>query len=335
PHVVRLSEMKAWLESARRLAGVREASCAFKSIFHLAETVDVRQVNKTVLEVLVKAGAMDSFDARRSQMAAVVSDALEAGGHMQADRRAGQSTFFGGLDDFEEKAAESALPDVPEWSESVLAQNEKQALGYYLSRHPLARYEDVLKRYATATVRDLQGLSDGETVVLGGTISAVKPTVTKTGRSKGEPMARFTLEDLTGSVSMVIFPPQYRESRDLVENDREVLVRGRVDLSRNLPDVKVSDVTPLERADEKMAKRVVVSLSAAAAGADVLEGIADVLKKHPGQLPVFFRLDTPTAKVLLAAGSAYRVDASQELVRECDGLLGAGHIRFAGGNGGR
>lgn len=322
-------------KAAEAIVAGREASGGFKSIFHLAEMVDVRQVNKTVLEVLIKAGAMDSLGAKRSQMAAVVSDALEAGGHMQADRRAGQSTFFGDLGDFEEKAAESALPDVPEWSESVLAQNEKQALGFYLSRHPLARYEDVLKRYTTGAVKDLQGLSDGEMVVLGGTISAVRPTVTKTGRNKGEAMARFMLEDLTGSVSMVIFPPQYRESRDLIENDREVLVRGRVDLSKNLPDVKVSEVIALDRADEKMAKRVVVSLSAAAAGADVLENIAGILKKHPGQLPVFFRIETPTAKVLLAAGSAYRVDASQELVRECDGLLGAGHIRFAGGNGGR
>ncbi|MHC4712142.1 MAG: DNA polymerase III subunit alpha [Planctomycetota bacterium] len=116
-------------KAAEAIVAGREELGAFKSIFDLAEKADVHSVNKTVLEVLVKSGAMDSFGAARSRMAAVVHDALEAGARAQTDRRAGQSTFFGGMTDVQREAAETALPGIPEWSQLELAQNEKEAVG--------------------------------------------------------------------------------------------------------------------------------------------------------------------------------------------------------------
>ncbi len=323
-------------KAADAIAQGRNASGKYRSIFHLAEKVDVRQINRTVLDVLVKAGAMDCFKASRSRMAAAVGEALEAGSRAQEDTRAGQSTFFGAMESLEERAAQAALPEAPEWSHLERAQNEKQALGFYLSSHPLTRHEDLFKRYASGTIADLPGLDDGQEIVLGGMISDARRVTIKNGRNAGALMARFSLEDLTGSVSAVVFSQSYEACKEYIVDGREVLVKGRVDLKGEAPDLKISEVIPVEMADETLARRALVRLSAATAQRELLENISLLFKRYPGRLPVYFLLDTPAGKVTVAAGSDCRISPSHELQNECDRLLGAGHVIFFGdgGNGG-
>lgn len=321
-------------KAAEAVVRGRESCGGFRSIYHLAEKVDARHINRTVLEVLVKAGAMDCFGARRSQMAAVVAEALEAGSRAQADTKAGQATFFAAMGDFQEEAAEAALPDVPEWSQLERAQNEKQALGFYLSSHPLTRHEKLFERYATATVAKLSGLSDGQEVVIGGMISDVRTVTIKNGRNKGALMARFILEDLTGTVEAVAFSQSYESCKACIADDREVFLKARADLSGEAPELKVSDVIPVEMADEKLAQRAYVSLSDAGADDEVLAGIARIFKKHPGRLPVYFWLDIDLARVEVKAGGDCSIAPSGELLRECAELLGEGHVVFAAANGG-
>jgi len=320
-------------KAAEAIVEGREKVGAFKSIYHLAEEVDVHHINRTVLDVLVKAGAMDCFDARRSRMAAVIPEALEAGARLQEDTRAGQATFFTAVEGFEEEAAQTTLPDVPEWSQLERAQNEKQALGFYLSSHPLTRHEELFKRYASHKVEELATLSDGREVVVGGMITGSRVVTIKNGRNAGALMARFTLEDLTGSISAVIFSQAYESCKQYIADDREVLVKARVDLQGEEPEVKVSDVIPVELADEKLARRACVNLTAAAADEEILKNIARIFKKHPGRLPVYFKVDTPVGKVTVAAGSDCRIAPSAELMRECATVLGAGRLEFAAGNG--
>ncbi len=221
-----------------------------------------------------------------------------------------------------------------EWSQSVLAQNEKSALGFYLESHPLTEYRETLSRYATVELGDLSGISDGQEVIAGGAILSVRTTTIKNGRNKGEAMAAFVIEDLTGQADAVVFPDEYRAYREYVVNDRMVMVKGRADLRREAPQIKVSEVIPIERADEKLAGRVVVRLTAAGADPETLDKMAAIFKKHPGRLPVYLEIETPKAKVLVATGGDYRVDASKDLVRECSQLLGEGRVAFVGSNGG-
>lgn len=320
-------------KSAEAIVAGREKAGAFKSIFHLAENVDATHVNRTALEIMVKAGGMDCFGARRSQMLAVVPDALEAGARVQADLAAGQGTFFGGLGEVEEEATQAALPDVPEWSREELGRNEKQAFGFYLYSHP-ASHNKAVKRYAVALDK-IARVPDGREVVVGGTISDASVKTLQSGRNKGSRMATFKIDDGSGeTLAAVIFSDAYSEFAGLVTDDRLVLLKGRIDHKREEPQVVVSKIIPVDEADAKLAAGVEVSLSSAGTGEDVLNGVAGILKRHPGRLPVRFRVNTPGLKVILEAGSEYRVAALGELVRECDELLGEGHVHFAGGNGG-
>jgi DNA polymerase-3 subunit alpha len=164
--------------------------------------------------------------------------------------------------------------------------------------------------------------------MVGGIISGLKNMSTR----KGEPMARFELGTASGAgIGAVIFPSDFATYRELIANDRVVLVRGRVDRTNDPPGVKASEVIPIDQADSRLARKVFIDLPGESVGEDVIEALADLCRRHPGRVPVFFRIRLAAAKALLAAGRAFCVFPSQALVDDCAQILGSGRVSFAGG----
>jgi len=303
----------------------------FTSIFHLAENVDAHQVNKSVFEALIKSGALDCLGARRSQMAAVLEKVLEEGASLQADRRAGQSTFFAALGGFEKAAGGAALPDVPEWPDDAMEQGEKEALGFTFK--DTSHHAETVARYATVALNELASLQDGQEIVIGGEIGTLKKIVTKNGRNKGESMATFLVKGAGGAAAQaVIFPGEYRAFKDFIADGAWVFLKGRADLSRETPGIKVGEVIPIEQADEKLAKRMLVTISSVAVSDDLLDGIKRIVKRHKGLVGVYFALETSQAKVVVSAGAEFTVKPSPKLVREFEELLGEGRVAFTNGH---
>src|SRR5262249_43818634 len=152
--------------AAQEILRARREHGPFKDLFDFCERIDLRVVPRTAIEKLIKAGALDSFGARRAQWMHVLPRALQAAGELQQDRRSGQRNF---LDAFEGSLAESVpatqvLPDIPEWSDSEKLKNEKEALDFYFSSHPLAEHEGELRRLATHTVEQLRQLEANQEV---------------------------------------------------------------------------------------------------------------------------------------------------------------------------
>jgi len=321
-------------KAVEALVEARSKVGEFRSVFHLAENVDIHQFTKSTLEILIKAGALDCFGAKRSQLAAVAADAIEAAGSAQADMRAGQATFFSAVSGFAEKAGDTKLPDIAELPEPVLAAQEKEVIGFYLTSHPLVDQEAVINRYSNTTVAGLAALPDGAEVTIGGAIAGVKAIVTKKGKNAGEQMARFALETLAGTAPAVMFPNEYRTFRDLIINDRIVILKGRADRSGETPGIRASEVIPIEEADEKLARRMLVELPPGGPVDEAIKRAMGIIKKHPGRVPVFFRLTTPEARVIVQAGAPYCVAVSKGLVDECEAAFGEGHVVFSNGNGG-
>ena len=303
---------------------------AFETIFHFCEHVDLRAVNRQTIEAFIKAGAMDCFGAKRSQMLAVLDKAMQGGGQAQSDRKRGQKTFF---DSFEAQHAfrqdAQSLPEMEELPENQLLAYEREAIGFYVSRHPLARYEDDIRRFSTAAVDGLKNLKDGQDVVVGGIILTVKPTTTKAG----DPMARFTFEDLTGMCQAVIFR-EYASYKELVQPDRIVYLRGRVDLRMEEPCVTVSEVIPIEEANEKLTGSVTIKLRSPGIEEKTLTDLLTIVKAHPGPCPVFMEIHTAKNQIVsIRTGQRYGVKPSATFATEVEALLGEGHIKFKPGNG--
>jgi DNA polymerase-3 subunit alpha len=255
--------------------------------------------------------------------------ALAAGAEVQDDRRQGQMNLLGDLPAGEDLDAQ-ALPDLPEWPEHELLQHEKAVLGLYVSGHPLAQHQQVLRHYCSVQAADLATLAHDAPVVVGGLIKSVRTLITKTGKAAGSKMAVFDLEDLTGSLACVIFPRDYARFQDLLREDQIVFVRGTVDRQREEPQVRVSEVLALADGPRALAKAVVIRLHEAGLSEGLLEGVCQVLKAHPGGVPVYLELVSPThGRTLIQAGDALRVSLDTDFQRDLRQLLGEEHLVLA------
>jgi len=319
--------VEAILEARRRVG-------RFADLFAFCEAVDLQQTGRAVIESLIKCGAFDSTGARRSQLMAVLDKALAAGAEAQSDSRAGQMNFF---DAFGDGAAPTPvpLPEVPEWSEEQLAAAEKEALGLYVRHHPLKPVETLLRHYATALSTDLPDLPHDTEVILGGLIKSVRVLVAKSGKSAGSKMAVFDLEDLAGTVPCVVFPRDYPDYEPLLEPDRVVFVRGRVDTAREQPQVRAAEILDVAEGRRRLSAALVVRLASEGADEGFLRRLADVLRAHPGPLPVYLDLRRPGgARALIRAGDAFRVTMDADLERDLRTLLGpADRVLTANGHG--
>jgi DNA polymerase-3 subunit alpha len=303
------------------------------SLDALCEDVDLRLVNKRVLESLVKAGALDSLYAtdaawqqqptakRRARLVAALDRALELGSRRQSDRDLGQSHLFGGAS--EEPLSGMALPAAVPWTDEELLKGEKEALGLYLSGHPLARYKPGLD---AAGARSTGSLTDGEASI-GGIVSGCRIVKTR----KGDRMAVFTLEDQEGSVEVVLFPEPYRQFGALVENDRMLLVTGRVEMDDDTPKMRASEVKDLRMVAERLVHEVCVALHAPPHDQRTFRALADVFAKHRGdkRVQVELRLNRPgthTPLLVRADLPQVRVTASDDLVVAVEQICGHGSV---------
>ena len=311
---------------------VRREGGPFRSLFDFCDRVDLRAVNRRVVESFVKSGSFDSTDARRSALFAAIERATEAGQKRQRDREAGQSSLFGMLGGGGEKqAAPERIPDAPPWSEAERLLFEKESLGFFISGHPLERFREEIAQWASATTGTLaQAAASGE-VTVGGIVTALRLIKTK----KGDRMASFLLEDLEGSVETLVFPEAYKKAAGRLADDQVVLVKGRAEvLDDGRAKLLASEVLPLEQAKLAEARYVTIRVSVAAWDREKGERLRDILAAHRGDCPVTLELVRPGSwEAALAPSAYYRVRPDSVLREEVEALLGPGSLVLARTNG--
>lgn len=256
----------------------------FKSFFDLTEHVDLRVVNRKVLESLIKCGAFDSMGVYRSRLFSVVDKALQAGGEIQKDRDSGQISFFDQKSGFGFEKKSQEYPDISEWPENEKLLNEKEMLGFYVTGHPLERYRAELKTYSTASTVGLAARRDGEEVMIGGLVSKLKFTVTK---KTNEKMAIVGLEDLDGVIDLLVFPKTFKGFGHLLTKDAILFFKGNLDKKEQDPKVLVSEITPVTDVHKKFTRSIYVKLPATGLEENKLKNLQAVLAQHPGSIPVY------------------------------------------------
>ena len=297
-------------------------------------------MNKRVLESLIKAGALDSLG-RRAQMLALLDSSLDAAQRLQRERASGQTGLFETGQAASEPAA--APIEVEEFSKDELLQMEKEMLGMYISDHPLRQVHAALAARVNVALHQLPELQDKATVVVGGIITGVKRTTTRSGSA----MAFVTLEDLTGGAEVIIFPKTYEQVHFLLKRDSVVVVRGKVDVAEQQAKILADRVLPLDEADEvdpiaasgsrnggnggrapEEAPHLLVlhvRVDTARVGEEGLHRLHDLLGRRRGEQPVVLHLVTPGREVVLNAREL-RVMATPELRTELETLFGAGSV---------
>jgi DNA polymerase-3 subunit alpha len=291
--------------------------------------VDLRKVNKRMLEGLIKAGAFDSTGAKRSQLMAVLDQAVDDGAAAQRERDLGQTSIFAAAlsgHETEPHATLPPLPDIPEWDQGQRLKYERELTGFYITAHPLTRYEVTIRALSTATTGGLSEMSDGKEVKLCGIITTVKTMLTK----KGDRMAYLTLEDLQGTVEVIAFPDLYKAAGALIAPERIVRLTGTVDRGDKGTKVRGSKIEPLADVQTQTVKRVLIRLSDRPEAKDQLPRLRDVLLRHPGATSVALTVlmdhamevdTTPLPNVTVTANEHFVADVEEVLGKGALSLL--------------
>jgi DNA polymerase-3 subunit alpha len=311
------------------IISARETHGKFTSMYEFACLVDLRLANKKVFESLICGGAFDSLGYKRAQLMAAVEQALERGAEAQRDQRRGQASFFDVLDRTGKTSGQAQdMPDVPEWPENQLLAMEKSLLGFYVSGHPLENYEKEITQFATADAKTLSGVMGGATVRVGGIITKLRLTYT---RRKNEKMAIATLEDLAGTVELLVYPRAYEKVGAQITEEAAVLVTGRVDLEEENPKVIVSEVIPLAEVRQRYTTAMHISVYISDIEHGRLEELKRLLLASGGTCPVILDFAAGTGeRVLMRAGNQFRVTPSPDLVKRIEALLGESSVTLAG-----
>jgi DNA polymerase-3 subunit alpha len=306
---------------------VRDKRDRIDSLFTLCEEVDQRLVNKRPIESLIKAGAFDGLadgpiPTRRARLFAAVDRAIEHGSRQQRNREDGNVSFF----DLPSEAGAAAgipLPEAAPWTEAQQLAFEKEALGLYMSGHPLERFSAELKAFGAQRVADLaQSMAD---VWVAGIVSALRALKTK----KGDRMAVFTLDDIAGGIEVVVFPEAFAKHGHLIAPDAMLLVRGKFERDDESARLVTTELQPISMLRERTTREVVIHLSASSR--NTLEALAELLSRHRGDRRVSLELDVKKhgdAPLRVRADVAQRVRPSEKLVEEVEQLCGSGSVEL-------
>jgi DNA polymerase-3 subunit alpha len=310
----------------------RSGEGTFQTLEAFCARVDLRLVNRRVVESLIKAGAFDSLGLTRAHLLATTDAALESGQRQQRDRAEGQGSFFEMIPAAAPARVSAPSEITPEWEADQRLAFEKEVLGFYISGHPLARYRGVVEPLGVTTSADLAAKGHGARVLLFGHATGLKETSTKGGNR----MAFFTLEDMEGTIEVTVFPEPFRSAAACLRSGEAVLVWGRVDDGDKGRVVLAEDVRLLDQALAESSGRPSTASAAepsacrirVAPGEDpsvALAAVRHLCGEHPGRVPVFLHILLDAQEVVVRARSL-TVDASRELVAEGETVLGPGAI---------
>ncbi|MGD0098785.1 MAG: DNA polymerase III subunit alpha [Acidobacteriota bacterium] len=296
----------------------------FRSLFHFCEEVDTRSLNKRVLESLVKSGALDSLGWKRSQCMALIDTAIEYGQKVRRDRESGQKGLFSDFVSGPAAIAEPAPPAIPEWPAEQRLAFEKETLGFYVSGHPLDRFAAELSRFSKKTIADL--ISEGKSTEcrIAGIVTDFRTRRTK----KGDLMAVFALEDLTGAVETVVFPGSYSKFESYMTADCPILISGRFEAEdERTHKLIASDLQPLAGIAERNAKTLCIR----ACLSDLSPGSATMLhrllEQHRGETGVELELYYPSDfRVNIQSADFVKVKSSSELIEQIESICGPGSV---------
>lgn len=295
----------------------------FTSLGELCERVDTRTVSRKVLECLIKAGACDSLGANRATLFSQIDTAIGRASAIAADRARGQASFFDALEAAPARSAQTRpapVIELPDWPPSEKLAHEKELLGFYVSGHPLEPYERLLQRYTLQSIAELSTLPNRSMARVGGLVGTVQQGVSK---KSGKPYAMVTVEDLTGSVTLLAMNESYDRFRNLFIANAPLLVVGEVSTGEDKPKIFPTDILPLDDAPRRLTRQVQLQLDADQATVQRLESVRGIVESHSGRIPLFLRIRMPGgATVFIEPNDRFTVSPSRELESALEEVCG-------------
>jgi DNA polymerase III subunit alpha len=305
----------------------REEGGEFKDLYDFCLRVELKSLNKRMMESLVMAGAMDFTGEDRASLIAGIEFAVEYAQNKQREIDMGQTNLFGDADNDSMTGTLQPLPKLKPWTDIENLANEKAVLGFWFSGHPLEDYTDEIKIFTTP-FSELSSKPDNSPVSVGGVVTAVARKMTK---AKNKPYMNLTVEDLEGSGDVLLFNGAYEEYKDKIEVDSMFIIQGTVRNSNgsNEASIFANSLVPLESAREQMTKAVNIEISTHDLKESDLEPVTNICEKYPGQLSLWIKLKTTTSGNFRFKSDRFSVSSEPAFLRELRGLLGEEAVRIS------
>jgi DNA polymerase-3 subunit alpha len=291
--------------------------------------VDLRKVNKRVIESLIKCGAFDSLGYKRSQLMEHYEKAIDEAQRSQKEKLSSQSSFFEQFDSGDSSGENGLksyqIPDnVPEWDQKKILSTERETLGFYITGHPLLRFADRLKFVTNANSGNLNSKRDKDNVTIAGIVSGISEKKTK----RNDIMCYVTLEDLQGSINTIFFADIYKKYYSLLHEEEPIVIKGTLDIggSEETPKLTViaQEVTSLTQSLENPYKQVRFMVDTNKVSTENISSLISSIKKFHGKYEGYVHILNGKSETIIYLGDEYRLDINDKLKKEADNILGEG-----------
>jgi DNA polymerase-3 subunit alpha len=298
----------------------------FKDLFDFCARIDLKKVNKRVIEKLIMSGALDRLGPHRAAMMASLNDAVKAASQHHHAESFGQSDMFGVLTDAPEEV-EQKYTQVPKWPEKVWLEGERETLGLYLTGHPVNAYIKELAKYTSCRLKDATPTRRDQSLTIAGLVIAARVMTTKRGTRIG----LMTLDDRSGRMEVMLFSDALERYAELLEKDKIVVVSGQVSFDDFNGGLKMSarEVMDLGSAREKYARGLSISIDQSQINGQFFERFSQILEPYrAGTVPVNVYYQRADARARLTLGTEWRVTPSDTLLDELKQLLGNSQVEL-------
>ncbi len=313
------------------VAGRKKLGRPFRSFYEFCEEVDLRLLNKRVLESLIKSGAMDGFG-RRAQLMQALDTAIEQAQKTRRDAESGQHGLFGVFADETAQQASDALPNVPDWDEHTRLSAEKEILGFFITGHPMEKYKEKLTDLGALSTEEIAGMKKStnkdENITTAGLISGLR--VAKSRR--GELWAQAALEDMWGKVELLVFPEAYRKLAEKVKLEVPVLIRGGVRIEEGAnPKVTANEIIPLDEARVPLPKALRIRIPLGSATGSTVDALHALCSERKGEAKVLFDVEREGDFMVVMEAEGYNVMPDRAFMGRVEELCGRGSVRVISG----
>jgi DNA polymerase III subunit alpha len=309
------------------VGGRKKLGRNFRSFYEFCEEVDLRLLNKRVLESLIKSGAMDGFG-RRAQLMKALDTAIEQAQKTQRDAESGQHGLFGVFADETAQQANDALPNVPDWDEHTRLAAEKEILGFFITGHPMEKYKEKLADLNALSTEDIAGMKKStakdENITTAGLITGLR--VAKSRR--GELWAQAALEDMLGKVELLVFPEAYKKLAEKVKLEVPVLIRGGVRIEEGAnPKITANDIIPLDEARVPLPKALRIRIPLGSATDSTVDALHALFSERQGEAKVLFDVEREGDFMVVMEAEGYNVMPDRGFLGRVEELCGRGSVR--------
>jgi DNA polymerase-3 subunit alpha len=309
------------------IVAARKQLGRFRSLYEFCENVDLRLLNKRVLESLVKSGAMDSLG-RRAQLLEVLDKAMERAQKAQRDAESGQHGLFGVFQQEETETNNDVLPNVPDWDEHARLAAEKEILGFFITGHPLDKYKDKLQDLQALNAEEIAAMKHStgkdETIATAGIISNLRVLKSK----RGDFYAQAILEDMSGTIDMIVFPEAYKRLGDRVKLEVPVLVRAGVRIEEGAnPKITAAEIMPLEDAKVPLPRAIRIRVPLETVGETTVDELHAFFLERKGEAKVLFDVERQGDFMVVMEAEGYNVLPDRSFIARVEQLCGRGSVR--------